>query len=138
MKRSTYGRRRRYPIGRAKSRFLKPDYQHLERRYLLAVALGEFGTDDFVISDDSLGEDARPAAAYNSIDHEYLVVWRGVAGIDPTGYPPEEYEIFGQRFDASSGDPLGVNFRISYVGMDGDSTFRHLRLPSTLCRMNTW
>lgn len=42
---------------------------------------------------------------------------------DRTGYPPEEYEIFGQRFDASGGDPLGGNFRISYLGTDGDSAF---------------
>ena len=41
---------------------------------MLAALLGEVGADDFVISGDSLGEEARPAAAYNSISDEYLVV----------------------------------------------------------------
>ena len=74
---STRGQRRSCRNRRGNRRSLQPRYECLERRYLLAVALGEFGTDDFVISDDSLGEEARPAAAYNSIEQEYLVVWRG-------------------------------------------------------------
>ncbi|UCE24500.1 MAG: hypothetical protein JSU74_00165, partial [Candidatus Zixiibacteriota bacterium] len=65
--------------------------------------------------DGDIDYDAQQAAvAYNSVDNEYLVVW---AGDDNVGVVDGEFEIFGQRIDASTGLEIGVNdFRISDVG----------------------
>lgn len=84
------------------------------------------GTNDFRIS--SMGPDGSiayraedPSVIYNSQDNQYLVVW---AGIDDT--PPleaGEQEIFGQRLYAS-GVGVGTNdFRISYMGPNGNSPY---------------
>ncbi len=77
-------------------------------------------TNDFRISfqgtDGSASFDAEePAVAHNSIDDEYLVVWRGdrVAAED---------EIYGQLIDAD-GMAIGGNFRISDMGTDGLTAF---------------
>jgi hypothetical protein len=67
--------------------------------------------------------DAREVAvAFNPVDHEFLVVWRGE---DDTGdLTFDEFEIFGQRIDAVTGAELGANdFRISDMGPDGDTTY---------------
>ena len=56
-----------------------------------------------------------PAVAYNSVEHEFLVVWAGHDGAtDPLMV---EEEIFGQRIDAATGAEIGENdFRISDMG----------------------
>jgi len=92
----------------------------------LSAAGAEIGANDFRISD--MGTDGStsiaalsPAAAYNSADNEYLVVW---AGDDNTGVlVNDEYEIYGQRISAG-GRPLGTNdFRISQMGPDGSNLY---------------
>ncbi len=87
----------------------------------------EIGPNDFRISDmgqnDDPEFDAREAAvAFNSVNHEFLVVWRGE---DDTGdLVFDEFEIFCQRIDAATGAELGLNdFRISDVGPDGDTDY---------------
>jgi hypothetical protein len=65
--------------------------------------------------------DARvPAVAYNSTANEYLVVWHG----DDNTLPlvDEEFEIFGQRV-AATGAEIGVDFRISAMGPDGNTSY---------------
>jgi hypothetical protein len=62
-----------------------------------------------------------PAAAYNAVDNEYLVVWQGR---DNTGtLVSGEWEIFGQRVDAATGEELGSDFRLSDMGPDGNSNY---------------
>jgi hypothetical protein len=56
-----------------------------------------------------------PAAVYNAVNNEYLVVWQGHNFASAS-----ELEIWGQRVDAASGAPLGVAFRISSTGNAGD------------------
>jgi hypothetical protein len=87
----------------------------------------EVGANDFRISD--MGPDGNAdidgglaAVAYNSTADEYLVVW---IGDDPGGAKvDDEWEIYGQRLDASTGAEVGANdFRISDMGPDGDTAF---------------
>jgi|GEM_PF-4901461 len=83
----------------------------------------EVGANDFRISD--MGPDANgafdafeAAVVYNSIENEYLVVW---SGDDDKN---EEFEIWGQRIDAATGEEIGVNdFQISDVGPDGQINY---------------
>ncbi len=90
---------------------------------LITAAGGGTGPNDFRISD--MGPDGNtsyaahfPDVAYNSTDNQYLVVWYGD---DVTN---EEFEIYGQRLNATGGD-LGANdFRISDMGPDGDIAYR--------------
>jgi len=68
-----------------------------------AATGAEIGT-DLRLSDMGPDGDASygaryPAVAYNSTGNEYLVVWHG--DDDTGGLVDEEYEIFGQRFDAN-------------------------------------
>ncbi|HUT42372.1 MAG TPA: hypothetical protein VM011_13650, partial [Gammaproteobacteria bacterium] len=86
----------------------------------------EIGTNDFRISD--MGPDGNtnfnaslPRVAFNAIANEYLVVWEG--DDDTAPLVDEESEIFGQRINAATGARLGVNFRISDMGPDGDINF---------------
>jgi hypothetical protein len=82
----------------------------------------EIGPNDFRISD--MGPDGdvnfaasilsswdEPAVAYNSTADEYLVVWDGD---DRSGaLDNDEFEVYGQRLDASTGAKVGANdFRI--------------------------
>ena len=56
-----------------------------------------------------------PAVAYNPTNNEVLVVWEG--DDDSPLLLDEEFEIFGQRLEADSGDEIGANdFRISSMG----------------------
>ena len=93
----------------------------------------EIGANDFRISDmggtGDPGYDAwEPAVAYNATDNEYLVVWEGDDDVD--GLVDNEYEIFGQRLDATTGAEVGSNdFRISDMGGTGDVTYGAL-LPA--------
>ena len=93
------------------------------------AAAAEVGVNDFRISD--MGPDGAialyratdPAVAWNAMDNEYLVVWRGD---DDTGLlVDDEYEIYGQRINAATGGEVGTNdFRISDMGMmDNDTDF---------------
>jgi len=83
----------------------------------------EIGTNDFQISatgDDFANrfEATQPDVAYNSTRDEYLVVWRadGTAGLKFD----REYEIIGQRIDATTGSLLGTtSFIISTTFDDG-------------------
>ncbi len=88
-----------------------------------ATTGAEVGGNDFLISDmgglsssDYAGQD--PVIAYNSDDNEYLVVWRGDDNVGTL--VDNEFEIFGQRLDAT-GAGIGDNdFRISDTGPDGN------------------
>jgi hypothetical protein len=84
------------------------------------VALAADPGTDFRVSTVGFDGETRqgafnPAVAYNSMSNEYLVVWYG----DPdTRF---EYEIWGQRLNATNGEPVSQPIRISNVGTDGDS-----------------
>ena len=82
---------------------------------------------DFRISDmggddnNTSFEGRDPTVAYSSADDRYLVVWRGS---DDTGsLVSNEYEVWGQLIDASNGDEIGNDFRISDAGTDGSTAF---------------
>jgi hypothetical protein len=81
---------------------------------------------DFRLSDMGPGGDTSydayyPAVAYNSTEDEYLVVWWG--DDDTGGLANEEFEIFGQLVDAASGAEIGIDFRLSDMGPDGDASY---------------
>jgi hypothetical protein len=87
----------------------------------------EIGVNDFRISDmgpdgDSDYDALSPAVAYNSVNNEYLVVW--VGDDDTSPLVSEEFEVWGQRINGSTGAEVGINdFRISDMGEDGDTNF---------------
>jgi hypothetical protein len=87
---------------------------------------GEVGTNDFRLSDMGPHGDAAydaffPAVAYNSTDNQYLVVWQGDDNTSPL--VNGEFEIFGQRLNATGGG-LGTNdFRISDMGPNGNTAY---------------
>ena len=57
--------------------------------------------------------------AYNAIDNEFLVVWRGIDNTAPL--TNNESEIFGVRINAKTGSKIGNQFRISVMGTDSES-----------------
>src|SRR6185436_3122147 len=79
----------------------------------LDVAGAAVGANDFRISEVGaergfIAQDS--AVAYNSTDNEYLVVWSGEEN-------ENEFEIYGQRINASTGAEVGANdIRISDMG----------------------
>ena len=85
------------------------------------------GANDFRISDmggtgDTNYRAGEPVVAYNAADNEYLVVWMGDDNVGAT--VDNEYEIFGQRLDATTGAEVGSNdFRISDMGGTGNTTY---------------
>jgi hypothetical protein len=86
----------------------------------------EVGTNDFRLSD--MGPDGNgdydaftPSVAYNSTNNEYLVVWYGDDNTD--NLVDDEYEIFGQRVNASTGAQIGGDVRLSDMGPDGDGNY---------------
>ena len=87
----------------------------------------ELGINDFRISDmgiegNNIYDATDPALAYNNLDNQYLVVWEG--DDDTAPLVNGEFEIFGQRLDASTGGELGANdFRISDAGPDGSTIY---------------
>ncbi len=87
----------------------------------------EIGANDFRISDMGKSQPYLPLAsesdvAYNSLTNEYLVVWQG--GDNRDGLALDEYEIYGQRINATTGAEVGENdFRISDMGPDGDPDY---------------
>ncbi len=91
-----------------------------------AATGAEVGHNDFRLS--TMGRDgdaafgaALPSVAYNPLDDEYLVVWRGGMTVEGA------HEIYGQRVfgDRSAGNQRGVDdFRISDMGAtDADASF---------------
>ena len=86
----------------------------------------EVGANDFRISD--MGPDgdvdfrgSTPSIAYNSQDHEYLVVFNGI------DLPSGETEVYGRRLDGATGAPLGAtDFRISNIGPEGNDLLNGL------------
>jgi uncharacterized repeat protein (TIGR01451 family) len=102
-----------------------PIYEIYGQLVTTGALLTEIGTDDFRISDmgtsdtSGLYDALTPAVAYNSATGEYLVVWSG----DDNSAPlvEDEFEIFGQRINATTGAQVGTNdFRISDMGPDGN------------------
>jgi len=97
-----------------------------------AATGAEVGSFDFLISTmGGLGDpDDRawaPAVAYNSVENEYLVAWEGT---EDEGTVEGEYEIYVQRLDAATGDPVGTNDqRISAMGGIGLALY-HARAPA--------
>ncbi len=84
----------------------------------------EIGANDFRISfmgKDTLYDAYNSAVAYNSHDDEYLVVW--YADDNSGTLADDEFEIYGQRVDATTGALLGSNFRISDMGGTGDADY---------------
>ncbi len=93
-----------------------------------AATGAEVGGNDFRISDmggtgNANYEAESAAVAYNAIDNEYLVVWKGDDNVG--GLVDNEYEIYGQRINAATGTALGSDdFRISDMGGTGDTGYR--------------
>ncbi len=86
------------------------------------VRLTQVGTDGTTTRSVVVGQGFRPSVAYNSTDNEYLVLW--VADDDAAGLADNEFEIFGQRVDASTGQPVGTDdFQISSMGTNGNTAF---------------
>lgn len=93
----------------------------------------EIGSDDFQISDmgpdnDGLYDAFSPEIAYNATDNEFMVVW--YADDDNGGHVSGEFEIYGQRINATTGAQVGTNdFLISETGVPGFTT-RSAQFPS--------
>ncbi len=83
----------------------------------------QLGSNDFRISDmgpngSGLYDAYSPEIAYNRNSNEFLVVWYG--DDDLGGHVSGEFEIYGQRINASSGAEVGSNdFLISETGVPG-------------------
>lgn len=92
----------------------------------LDAAGQQVGADDFRISDMGSGEGASfnasdPAVAHNPIDNQFLVVWSA----DDNRFPmvDNEFEIFGQRLNASGQQVGAADFRISDLGGSRETDF---------------
>jgi len=55
--------------------------------------------------------------AYDQYNNEYLVVWQD----DELGVG--EFEIWGQRVDAATGDQIDLDTRLSDMGPDGNASY---------------
>jgi len=90
----------------------------------------EVGTNDFRVSAMDTDADANfdglnAAVAFNSTENEFLVVWHGDTSAG--SLVDDEFEIYGQRIDASLGTAVGNDdFRISSMGTDGSASFSAL------------
>ena len=131
-------------------------YNEVDNNYLvvwrgedgnLSNAIGEFeiygqqlnangsqiGINDFQISDmgpngQPIFDAYSPAIAYNKTNNEFMVVWYG--DNNTNGHVSGEFEIYGQRLNATSGAEIGVNdFQISETGVPGFTT-RSAQFPS--------
>ena len=66
-----------------------------------------------------------PAVAYNSTDNQYLVVWE--ADLSTGGMVNDEFEIYGHIL-AADGTKIGADdFRISFMGGNGDANYDAVR-----------
>lgn len=108
-----------------KEGFLADEEFEIQGR-LVATDIFDAATDEFRIS--TMGNDAEtdtgerqrydalhPAAAWNPVASEFLVVWEG--DDDTAPLVDGEFEIFGQRVNAE-GELVGDRFRISAMGDD--------------------
>jgi len=72
--------------------------------------------------DGDTAYDARnPDVTYNSLNNEYLVVWYG--DTNNGGVVEGEFEIWGKRINASTGQAIGSQFRISQMGPIGNRSY---------------
>jgi hypothetical protein len=90
-----------------------------QRVYSTGILVGSnLRMSDMGGSGDALYDAFEPDVAYNSQDHEYLVVWYG--DDNTGGLVDDEYEIYGQLI-TWNGVGTGPNdFRISDMGGTGD------------------
>jgi len=65
-----------------------------------------------------------PDVAYNPVTDQYLVVWFADNNVSPL--VDNEFEIFGQLVDATTGALAGSRFRISFMGPNGDVDYAAL------------
>ncbi len=100
------------------------------------AAAGERPPDDFRIS--SMGPNGNtnygafwfllfmmaPDVAYNPVTDQYLVVWFADHNAPPL--VDNEFEIFGQLVNASTGALAGNRFRISFMGPNGNVDYAAL------------
>ncbi len=99
----------------------------------ISVNGSEIGSNDFRISDmgpdnDSLYDAFSPDIVYNTTSNEFLVVW--YADDNNAGHVSGEFEIYGQRINASTGAEIGSNdFQISETGVPGFIT-RSAKFPN--------
>jgi hypothetical protein len=89
---------------------------------------GPNGINDIRISDMGVNgvttaRGTDPAIAYNSINNNYLIVWRGDDATSPL--VDNEFEVFGQIV-SNIGAEVGSDFRISDMGTDGTTTHNAL------------
>ena len=93
-----------------------------QRVYSTAVLVGSaLRVSDMGGTGDANYDALAADVAYNTTDHQYLVVWQG--DDDAAGRVDDESEIWGQRMDQNGGG-LGANdARISDVGGDGDAAY---------------
>lgn len=91
---------------------------HVQR---LTAQAQELGTDTRISetgSDGStVGDALHPAVSYAALDNQYVIAW------ETAGDPNAEAEIFGQQLTAT-GDQIGGDTRISFMGPEGDSVFK--------------
>jgi hypothetical protein len=98
-----------------------PRMEQLETRLTPAdVGVNDFRISDMGIDGNTSYNATDAAVAYNSTNHEYLVVW---SADDVGAMADNEFEIFGQRFDAATGTPINAEFRISTMGPNGDDAY---------------
>lgn len=93
-----------------------------QRVYSTAVLVGSnMRVSDMGGTGDPAYDALAADVAYNTTDHQYLVVWQG--DDDAVGLVDDEFEIYGQRMDQNLGG-LGANdARISDAGGDGDAAY---------------
>jgi LPXTG-site transpeptidase (sortase) family protein len=105
--------------------FVNDEYEiFVQRVYGNRASGDELGTNDLRISDmgpsgNNAYDASGPDITYNSGSDEYLVVWDGDDNIAPL--VDGEIEAFGQRLDTSASEIGSNDFRISDVGVNGDT-----------------
>ena len=102
------------------------DANHLAGAAYPVLIDPEIGANDSRISD--MGPDGHEfydafehEVVYNSVRNEYFVVWEGDDDSDfgEGSLREDEIEIWGQRIDATTGQEVGSDIRISDMGPDG-------------------
>ena len=63
----------------------------------------------------------NPTLAFNSVNNEFFSVWKADDNTSPS--IDNEYEIYGQRINASTGSNIGSRVKISAMGTSGTTTF---------------
>ena len=96
---------------------------------LLDESGNEIGTNDFRISDMGGTGDSTfgahlhraPSLAYDTTNDHFLVVW--LADDNAPGMVDDEFEVFGQLLKSDGGEIGSNDFRISWMGPDGEMYF---------------